>query len=428
HPGRDRERGRIWRIIYRGEKISRANVAQASSLPVAKIPASRSARQDASKSAGRMPALQSLALPADVKGIVAELGDVNITRRMFAMNWLVDEIGKPSIKPVQKMMRDKKSNSFQKIHGLWILHRLGELDEKILSAAAKDSDRDVRVHAMRVLSETVNWNSKQQETALAGLQDSDAYAQRAAADALGLHPKFENIPPLLTLRQKVSTEDSQLLHVVRMALRNQLWPPENFDRFKKTNLSEADSRTIADVAIGIKSESAGTFLLQHVKKFSEDREKLSNYLRHAARYAPESQTSQLAHFTRAKFADDLDFQLALWKAVQEGLAQRGAKLTASLRDWGAELAEKLLASVDVNSLDWRNAPLNKNNDSANPWFLEARASADGDKSSQFISSLSPGGEKLTGLLRSKNFTIPGKLSFFMAGHDGSPDRGPRKKI
>src|SRR5437667_453788 len=40
---------------------------------------------------------------------------------------------------------------------------------------------------------------------------------------------------------------------------------------------------------------------------------------------------------------------------------------------------------------------------------------------------SPGGEKLTGILRSKPFIIPEKLSFFMAGHDGSPDKPPRKK-
>src|SRR5439155_13802677 len=69
----------------------------------------------------------------------------------------------------------------------------------------------------------------------------------------------------------------------------------------------------------------------------------------------------------------------------------------------------------------------KGGDTTNPWFLETRSSADGDKASQFISSLSAGGEKLTGILRSKQFSVPAKLSFFMAGHDGSPDKTPRKK-
>ncbi len=66
-------------------------------------------------------------------------------------------------------------------------------------------------------------------------------------------------------------------------------------------------------------------------------------------------------------------------------------------------------------------------DTTNPWILEKRGSADGDKSSQFISSLSPGGEKLTGTLVSKIFPIPPQFSFFLAGHDGSPDKELLKK-
>src|SRR5207249_3441762 len=81
---------------------------------------------------------------------------------------------------------------------------------------------------------------------------------------------------------------------------------------------------------------------------------------------------------------------------------RGTPLDHAVRDWGAELAERLLISVDPSSLEWRNSPI-RGGDTTNPWFLEQRASADGDKTSQFISSLSPGGEKLMGILRSKPF-------------------------
>src|SRR5207245_7807709 len=56
-----------------------------------------------------------------------------------------------------------------------------------------------------------------------------------------------------------------------------------------------------------------------------------------------------------------------------------------------------------------------------------RVSADGDRSSWFLCSLPPGGESLTGVLRSRPFTIPAKLSFFLAGHDGYPNKAARKK-
>ena len=39
----------------------------------------------------------------------------------------------------------------------------------------------------------------------------------------------------------------------------------------------------------------------------------------------------------------------------------------------------------------------------------------------------PGGESLTGALRSRPFTLPAKLHFFLAGHDGYPGRPARKK-
>ncbi len=402
HPGRDRERGRIWRIVYTGK-----NVAQASSLRVQRRPA-------------------SLALPTSLKGLIAELGDANITRRMLAMSEIVDRIGKPAVKPVEKMLGDKQSNAFQKIHGLWILQRLGALDERILVAAAKDSNNLVRVHAMRVLSETENWTPAQHELALQGLQDSFAFAQRAAADALARHPAIENIRPLLGARQKIPGEDSQLLHTVRMALRDQLLPEQKLASIQNGELNETDSRAIAEVALGIKSTEAGVFLLDHVQKFSEEPGKLTDYLRHSARFAPESGLGELAKFTCEKFAGDLDFQLALFKSVQDGLTQRGAKPGAEVAVWGAELAEKLFGSVGEKSLDWRNSPV-KGNDSVNPWFLEKRKSADGDSQSLFISSLPPDGEKLTGILRSKNFMVPDKITFYMAGHSGFPDKPPHKK-
>ena len=135
----------------------------------------------------------------------------------------------------------------------------------------------------------------------------------------------------------------------------------------------------------------------------------------------------LAAFTRAKFADDLDFQLALFKSVQQGTEQRGAALGAGVHDWGAELAQRLLDSADAKALDWSNTPVEGVANPANPWFVQKRVSADGDKSSSFLCSLLPGGESLMGILRSKPFVIPAKLSFFLAGHDGYPDKPPQKK-
>jgi putative heme-binding domain-containing protein len=97
-----------------------------------------------------------------------------------------------------------------------------------------------------------------------------------------------------------------------------------------------------------------------------------------------------------------------------------------VRDWASELDERLFAAADRKSLEWRNFPI-KGHDSPDPWIVEKRHSADRNKEFEFICSLTPGGEKNTGELRSKSFTIPDKLSFFMAGHDGRPAKGPQGK-
>ena len=396
NPLRDREKGRIWRIVYKG--------------PNAK-PASELKDYNISK--------------AGVKELIKELNNGNITRRMLAMNELVDRVGKDAIKPVAKMMREKKSSSFQKVHGLWVLYRLGELDPKILTAATKDADRLVRIHAMRVLAEMDKWNSEQHKLGLNGLLDKDAYVQRAAADAVGRHADFDNIKPLLQLRASIPAKDVQLIYVTRMALRNQLIPAENFAKLASAGLTQAQTNFIADVALGVKSEQAGNFLLHCLEQDSKPSAQMETNLRHAARYCSDAGVDELAKFVENKFAGDIDFQLALFKSVQEGVAQRGGTLSAGVREWGANLAEKMLVSVNENTLEWHNTPLPRQ-EQTNPWFVEERVSADGKKA-KFITSLSPGGERLTGSLKSRAFTIPKELSFYLAGHDNPPDQPLGKK-
>ncbi|MEK7674827.1 MAG: HEAT repeat domain-containing protein [Verrucomicrobiota bacterium] len=417
HPGRDRTSGRIWRVFYPG-----ASGVRASNLPAAK--------GDAAKNAGEKPkpARQRFDISsASAAELISELASPNLTRRLLAMNLLADRIGPPAVPLVKKMLQNKKAGAYQRIHGLWILHRMRGLDENLLQAAATDPERGVRTHALRILSETADWSPAQRHLALVALQDPDPLVQRCAAEALGQHPALEHVPALLSLRHRVPKADTHLLHVVRMALRNQLQPEGHLARWQKEIAGDADARAIADVAAAIPSRDAGSFLLAHIQTHPENQETMVRYLRHAARYVPEAQVDELALFARQEFAQDLDLQLALFKSVQEGTAQRGAALRTGVHVWGAELAERLLVSVDERALPWHNTPVEGMANPANPWFIEQRASADGDKASLFLCSLPPGGEPLTGLLRSKTFTLPAQLSFYLAGHDGFPDKPAQKK-
>ena len=103
-----------------------------------------------------------------------------------------------------------------------------------------------------------------------------------------------------------------------------------------------------------------------------------------------------------------------------------SQLTGVPRGWAAELAEKILAAPD-DAGAWQPLPVEGMKESASPWFTQRRVSADGNKDARFWGSLPPGGERLTGALRSPAFTVPAKLTFFLAGHDGYPDKPAQKR-
>ena len=390
HPGRDRERGRIWRIVYKG------NAAQA-------------------------PAPKPFDLTKDsVPQLVAYLSDPNFTIRMMSMNYLADQIGQAAVAPLKEALNGKPSTEL-KVHGLWVLKRLGALDESMLAAAAKDSDRAVRVHSMRILAETEKWSADQRELALAGLKDEDPIVQRCAADALGTHPQYENIRPLLDAREHAPEADTHLVYVLRMALRNQLEANGVADKLPPPGATPQDIRDLDDVALGAKSPGSAALILKHLSDANESGSVLVKYLTHIGANGTDAQADEAAKIVSSRFGSDDSQQATLLKSLLDGLAQRNGKLGPAAADWAKTVATRLLNSPEEDFAGWRNRPVAAFPDAPNPWTVQMRASADGDNASPFISSL-PLGEKGTGVLRSKDFVIPAHFSFFVAGHSGPPGR------
>ena len=127
---------------------------------------------------------------------MAELASPNLTRRLLAMNHLVDSIGRPAREPALRTLATSP-DAHARLHALWVLHRLNALDARSLAQAATERDAKVRAHAMRVLAETGKWTDEQRRLASNGLADSDAHVRRAAADALAQHPAVEHVRPLI---------------------------------------------------------------------------------------------------------------------------------------------------------------------------------------------------------------------------------------
>jgi putative heme-binding domain-containing protein len=394
HPGRDRERGRIWRVTHKG---------------------------------GKRPHPRFNLVGLQAEQVVAELGSPNLTRRMLAMNHLVDNVGRAAREPLRRALATSR-DPFARIHSLWALHRLGALVSQMLDTAAADQHAEVRIHALRVLSESAKWTEHQRKSAvLAKLSDPDARVVRAAADALAQQPSQENARPLIAALERVPAADNHLLHTMRIALRNQLRVEGAYASLQQEPaLTEHSARTVAAVSVAVPSPEAGSFLLRHVEQYPEPPATAAKYLRHVAKHLPADGVDRLVQLARSRFAEDLDGQLTMFKSVQDGLAQRGANLTAPAKAWGEELAVTFLKPPADDEMEWTNTPIQGMKDKKDPWFLQRRQCADGTNA-RFLCSLPPGGEHLTGILRSKRFTIPPRLTFYLAGHDGPPDKGPQGK-
>ncbi|PYV10179.1 MAG: dehydrogenase, partial [Acidobacteria bacterium] len=195
HPGRDKLRGRIWRIRYRGPGAG-------------------------ARSSGRVRLAG-----ARIEALLAALGDPNLKVRMLAADELVDRVGRTAVEPVRRLVESRAAKPTQKSHGLWVLARLRALEPSLLAAATADPDATVRVHAFRILAQEAAWKDSERALALAGLADHDPRVERAAAGAARLHPDASQVRPLVDLRARIPPADTHLLHATRLALRDQLRSP-----------------------------------------------------------------------------------------------------------------------------------------------------------------------------------------------------------
>jgi putative heme-binding domain-containing protein len=319
HPGRDRERGRIWRVVYKGTDGK---------------PAPSPAMTDRTRSS--------------VDQLVADLGQPNLVVRIAAANQLVERGGESAIAAVRKIM-SPGTPVRQRVHGLWILERRGKLDDATLAACAADPDRELRVHSMKLLVDRPVLSRPLTELTLSQLSDSDPFVRRAAAEVLGAHPSAANIKPLLSLRQSTSAEDTHLIHVARIALRDQLKNPEIWARIDDSGLTKRDRRDIADVATGVPDSQAAAFLLAQLHRHHEDQGTLLRFAHHIARYgAPTSVAEAVALATDEKRTPVE--RLDLLKSIQEGAQERGSGLDDAARKMASQLAGRLLGSSDPGEI------------------------------------------------------------------------------
>ena len=436
HPGRDRHRGRIWRISYRGSDSRRD------------LPAGKPGR-----------AADGVLGKLSTGKLVAELGSSLLARSGLAL----DELERRPLAETVRALRQglPKEAGLSRAYFYRALDRLGVLGEGDLANAVSHPEAIVRVHACRLLAESSLAAEKRTSWLLAGFKDKAPMVRRAAVQAAASRPAQGLILPLLGLYQSTSEADVHLLHSLRIALRNHLRNDEWFSRLTTAELSGEESDLLIELCLALKNRGAGEYIVSRLDRLAEfSARQVGEYLRFAARYIPGKSMAGVVSFSREKFEGRNDFQAELLESIRLGIEERGVAAPASVRDWALALARSYLeAGKDTlarrvrpvpwdyvpqasapgqenpwqfsrrpgfkipsgrGRLAWTPVPHPETSKRENPWtFSVRRAAADGRKSIPLISSY-PAGERSTGIYRSASFKLPKVFSFWAAGHDKPP--------
>ena len=148
-----------------------------------------------------------------------------------------------------------------------MLDRLDKLDDPLLlSVVEPPISPTVLVHALLVLVDRLGASSGSARPSCCGRSPTRArYVRKAAAEVLGAHADLDHIRPLLALRQSTAAEDTHLMHVARMALRDQFKSKEVWTKLETLTLNARDRADVADVAVAVPTAEAAAFLLSHIQ-------------------------------------------------------------------------------------------------------------------------------------------------------------------
>ncbi|MBM4011964.1 MAG: c-type cytochrome [Planctomycetes bacterium] len=329
HPRRDRERGRIWRVMT------------------------------TAKATGTPPDLSGL----PVAGLVERLGAPTGTLRRLAFETLLarasqDEAVAQALDGAMRAMPSGTGETIaagpiptdaaahRRALALRGLDRLGRCDAACLATAAADPAVIVRVHAAHLLAERASWGAADRDLVHRLLADGDPFVRRAAAAAAGRHPDVASVPLLARAWDAAETADVQLIHALRIALRDTLRgiDPAALATLDPGSGAEATSiwGRVADVAAVTGSADTAWFALTAARRHDLGPEVTARALAGVAERCGIERVDEAVAFARGSGPADRPFC-----ALVEGWQRRGKSLErgTALGQWAEALAGETLAAA-----------------------------------------------------------------------------------
>jgi putative heme-binding domain-containing protein len=390
HPGRDRNRGRIWRIRYVGSK------ATPKSLRVARID------------------------HLSVEQLFAALETANNVKQQLIINHLCDRYsGDDTTTICRQRLVDRESHEAIRVGAIWVLVRNKAAGVGDLQWAYASGSPLLRGHVMHVLRTFgARFGEEAVPLVVRGLRDDNPLVRRYACQAAAHSPRplTDELFPLIA-----TSNDPHLRHAAKMALRDNIGQENQFRKLAKNDLTPQQRKGLLTITLALDHGAAADFIVDSLADSVDgwtDAETQA-YIRHAAVRAAPRQLDVLAAVIKQKM--NLQQQRELLLVIRDGLAKQDAMVRPVIEQWAETLCRRLLSrSLSAGKpIHWTYQPIPGGRDKGNPFVKQMRKSADNQQGAYF--STLPSGEKRVGIYRSASFVVGDKFSFYAAGHIGHPN-------
>lgn len=314
HPKRDKQRGRIWRITYKGDHHDTKDLTLAS-----------------------------------MNDLIHTLNEDNITTRMAATDQLTDRVGAAAIEPLTNLLADTSTSPRQYIHALWAIYRLKGMNDQLLNISLNHHDPLIRLHGLRILREWKPGLFTFHTQVLNALKDGDPHVQRAAVELLIDYPEMSSVEAALSVLRQTPSGDTHLKYTALLNLRNLLRKDDLMQQTNASDWNDGDAGLIASTLVDVPSSGAALWLTKYLEKNSMAKEKTQLAYEYVIRYLPESHLETVIRQAKTKYPDILS-GIPVFKGIKQGLAQRGNKNKDPLMlSWAVEIAEGLIKKYPVDS-------------------------------------------------------------------------------
>jgi len=442
HPGRDKERGRIWRVVKKDSRPQRNDFIAMSAKQIAdelghpnltrRHLALQQVKQRGTKEwlpeffrlfeSGESMIAQGDREPQDYRD--NDIGDFHYIHvgwrqsdlRMAHSMWALSYLGE----------RFLVSNVLRKLHngGVWVEDQGSELDGLVMSHAAQVIGSYDKLHPWE------KWNLG------IAFDGRGSAIGRAATQSLLQRPDFlvgDPSWPGVMVKMLVNLTDALLappgpenwlshklgddsyVYSLRLLLRDVLSQPGVFQDSEARRWMEkvTDKPWFVEVLQAVPTADAASFSLQRLQTGQSITPALLN---HIARHGDPALLPQVIALAKQSSLQNSTTPLPLLTALHNGLSERGTPPPPELLSWAQTLATQLLDSAAKQPTPaWTTLGEAK-------WSLQPRKLAN-DTEATVLQSLVKGGgdeESRTGTLKSKNFDAPAKLTLWINGHRGLP--------